>query len=521
MAALGVACGIAFAGARAGAGLLVALAGVVCFLVGVLGLYAGRARVSADAYGVHSRTLLRRRSTPWRDIADLAVHLQRGRFADIHRAVVVLRDGRRRRLPLPVSGSSGDKPGFDANLEALRALHRRYGAPESDHLPVISLRSAGRGTTGWLLACVLLLAAAGLAAWFVPVAGAEQRAWRAAAPCTAKTPAAQRAECLTTVPAVIARTEVGTGKRPSYLYFAEGSPMHRMSVSSDGAQGFRPGDHVELTVWRHQVEVVSSERFMYRAHFAGAGSVAAVAAVCVLAAGYPGAVVLMRRRGRRLPDDEVLPSALPFAGALAGTALWLVPLCYLHPTTLVSSPVAIAWGAGGVLATLFLFTWAWRATRVRAPGEARGAGRPGGSAGTGNGKELSGKELSGEQRNREGTSGGDVFLPARFLDPTDYNPNAFGTHIVFGDEPPAVVPHCGPGRFAARRIPVERLTVTGMRRVRGDDGDTVPRGWQVAELDDAGEPVRLAAAPDDLPRVIRKLGLHTSKTPYTPSEAGG
>ncbi|MGO4756137.1 PH domain-containing protein, partial [Streptomyces sp. 2MCAF27] len=100
----------------------------------------------------------------------------------------------------------------------------------------------------------------------------------------------------------------------------------------------------------------------------------------------------------------------------------------------------------------------------------------------------------------------EAFLAARFLEHTDYNPHGFGTHIVLGGGPPAVTPHPGPGRFAAKRIPVERLSVANVRRARGSDGDTVPRSWHIAELDDAGEPVRLAAAPDDLVRIIRELG---------------
>ncbi|MFF2008261.1 hypothetical protein ACFVWY_04170 [Streptomyces sp. NPDC058195] len=68
-----------------------------------------------------------------------------------------------------------------------------------------------------------------------------------------------------------------------------------------------------------------------------------------------------------------------------------------------------------------------------------------------------------------------------------------------------MTPHSGPGRFAAKPIPVERLTVRGVRRVRGGDGDLVPGGWHIAGLDDAGRTVRLAAAPADLARVIREL----------------
>ena len=95
-------------------------------------------------------------------------------------------------------------------------------------------------------------------------------------------------------------------------------------------------------------------------------------------------------------------------------------------------------------------------------------------------------------------------MSARFLEHTDHNPHGFGTHIALGAGPPAVTP--GPGRFGARRIPVERLTVRTVRRVRGGDGDTVPGDWHIAELDDGGRVVRLAAAPGDLGVVLRELG---------------
>ncbi|MET9393447.1 PH domain-containing protein [Streptomyces sp. NPDC006624] len=466
-------------------GLLVALVGLVC-------LYGAVVQVSADAYGVRSRTLLRRRSVPWSDIADLRVYVQYGRHGqEIHRVEMVLRGGRARRLPLPASVSLDDRPDFDATLDALRALHRRYGAPESHHVPVISYRTAGRGSAVPLSLCALLLAGTGLAAWFVPVAESGKQAWTSAAPCTAEAPAG---ECLTTLPAVITRTEVGSGKERSRLYFAEGRPLERLSVSQEGARGFRPGDRVELTVWRGQVREVTGEHHVWREHFSSGGEVAVIAAVCALAAGYPASLLLLRRRGRRLPDDEVLPSALPFAGALAATALWLLPLSYLHPTTLLTSPRALTWAGAGSLATLGLFTWAWRATRIRTPLEVAAA------------------------RKTPGSSQEEVFLAARFLESTDYNPNNFGTHIVLGGGPPAVTPHPGPGRFAARRIPVERLTVKDVRRLRGGDDDTVPRSWHIAELDDAGRPVHLAAAPADLARIIQALSpARTSAT--TPANA--
>ncbi|MCM2580124.1 PH domain-containing protein [Streptomyces meridianus] len=465
-------------------------AGLLLALMGITALRAVTVRVSADAYGVHVRRLLRSRSMPWSDIAGLyirLVHEWNHRSPEARRVGVVLRDGRRRLLPL-VRSWTPDDPEFDAKLDALRALHRRHGTPASDHLPVVSHRTAGRGRAGSVLLCVLLLACSGAAASFVPSVAAYKQAWASAAPCTADTPAPQRAECVTTLRAVIARTE-RPGKR-GWLYFADSRPLERLSVSQEAAREFRAGDGVELAVWRGTVMRVAGERHVWHEHVATAGSQAVVAALCLLVAGYPAATMLLRLRGRRLADDEVLPSALPFAGALAGTALWLLPFCYFHPTDPFASPAAIAWAAAGSAATLGLVVAAWRATRVRTPGEGAATGK---SAGTGK---------------------GEVFLAARFLEHTDYNPHRFGTHIVLGDGPPAVLPHSGPGRFSAKRIPVERLTLKEIRRARGSDGETVPGSWHIAELDDAGTPVRLAAAPADLTRIVGELcAAETRRTP--------
>ncbi|MFD7059825.1 PH domain-containing protein [Streptomyces sp. NPDC059906] len=484
--------------------------GLLAALVGVAFLHGVTLEVGADAYGVRYGSLLRRhRSVPWDDIADLRVHIQYGRHGEEYfRVGVLLRDGRTRRLPLPVSGSRDDRPDFDATLDALRALHRRHGNPESDHLAVISRRTAGRGAAGPLFLCLLLLAGAGLAAWFVPVTGATKEAWDSAVPCAAGTPSAERGACLTTLPAVIARTEVGRAKQPSRLYFADGRPVDRLTVSREGALGFRAGDRVELTLWRGQVRVVAAEHHVWREHFTSAGSVAVLAAALVLAAGYPGARVLMHRRGRRLPDDEVLPSALPFAGVLVVTALWLLPFCYVHPMGPPASPGPLSWAAAGSLVTLGLLVPAWRATRIRTPQVAATAT----TATTTGATETTGTVP------RE-AAGADVFLAARFLESTDYNPNRFGTHVVLGDGPPAVVPHPGPGRFAARPVPAHRLAVKGVRRPRGGDGDGVPRGWHVAEFDDAGEPVRLAAAPADLARILHALGAAGAATGATSARA--
>ncbi|MFI2431360.1 PH domain-containing protein [Streptomyces sp. NPDC018693] len=447
----------------------------------------GPLRMSGDAYGLRCRTLLRRWSVPWDDVAEVRVHLRHVRGRPSRQVGVLLQDGRRRRLPLPWSGTRDGDPDFDATVEALRALHRRHGgtpatgaaeaaeAADPGPVPVVSDRTAGRGRAGTLTLCLVLLACAAVAALFVPQATAQKRAWQAAVPCSAGAPGR---ECLISAPAVIERTDPQGHRQRSWLYFTGGRPTERLSVDEEAARAFRAGDRVEVTVWRGEVREVSSDRHVWREHFPGGGEVAVIATACALAAGYPAALLLVRRRGRRLADDEVLPSALPFAAPLVGTALWLLPLAYRHPLTVFSDPAALTWAAAGSLASLLLLTWAWHATRVRPPGPAD---------------------------QRSAPSAGPAFLPARFLESTDYNPHHFGTHIALGDGPPAVTP--GRDRFAARAIPAERLTLKEVRRVRGADGDTVSRSWHIAELDDAGQPVRLAAAPADLTRILNELRL--------------
>ncbi|MFP8904393.1 PH domain-containing protein [Streptomyces atacamensis] len=462
-------------GAWSGAALLSAL-------VGLASLRGAVARVSADSYGLRIRTLLGERSVPWPDVADLQVRLRHEgnpRVQEARRVGVVLCDGRRRLLPLPSSWSPDD-PDFDAALETLRALHRRHGSPRSAHLPVVSHHTAGHGWIGSLVLCVLLLSAAALVAESVSATAARERAWRSAVPCTSGVPAEERGECLTVLPAQVERTEARRPRKQSRLYFSGGRPMERLEVSYEAAQEFRPGDRVELTLWRGEVMEAAGERHVWREHVPTPGSTAVVAAVLALAAGWPGTRVLLRLRWRRLPDDEALPPELPFAGALAGTALWVLPLAYFHPAGPFGSPAGAVWAATGSLITLGLFARAWRATRVHPPGGAPGAGKP-----------------AGEEA--------EVFLAARFLEHTDYNPYSFGTHVVIGGGPPSVTPHSGPGRFAAKPIPVERLTLKEVRRVRGGDREAVPGDWHVAELDDAGRPVRLAAAPGDLARILREL----------------
>ncbi|WP_431981497.1 PH domain-containing protein [Streptomyces qinglanensis] len=468
-------------------------------------------QVTADADGVHLRSLLRRRHIPWRDISDFHIrrmHTDNWRVPETHRIVLVLRGRRKRLLPLPVCRSAAELPDFEAKLAALRALHRRHApatAPRTDRVPVISSRTAGRSWAGSLALCVLLLAGAGTALAFVPAAGTEKRAWEAAVPCTAATPAAARAECLTTLRAEIERTDPNRPKQRSWLYFTEGRPLERLVVSREAALDFEPGDRVELTVWRHEVRKVTGAGHVWREHFPGAGDVLMVAAGCLLAAGLPGARILMRLRGRRLPEDEVIPSALPFAGALAGTAGWLLPLCYLHPLDFLASPAVTAWTAGGSAASAGLFAWAWYASRIRRPDAATGAGTGTGTASRTGTESETAAAPAGTSAPRESAARGDVFLPARFLEHTDYNPTGFGSHVVLGDGPPAVAPHRGPGRFGVKPLPVERLTVRNVRRPRGGDGEGVPRKWHIAEIDDAGTPVHLVAAPADLARIVAEL----------------
>ncbi|MER6675757.1 hypothetical protein [Streptomyces sp. NPDC000983] len=330
---------------------------------------------------------------------------------------------------------------------------------------------------------MLFLLGAGLAAWMVPRADGHYRDWRAAVPC----PAADRWACLDVLPAVVERTEQRRKQR-GLLHFTGGRPVDRALVPREAALEFRPGDRGELTVWRGAVMKVSGSRFVWREHVAPPGDPAVVSAGPTLAAGYPAARMLIRATGRRrLAAEEVLPSALPWAAVLVGTGAWLLPLCHRHPTTLASAEAA-PWWLAGATATLAMTAWAVRATRVRRPAA---TGAP------------AAEDI-------------EAFLPARFLDATDCNPHHFGTHIAIGGgEPPAVTP--GPGRYAARTVPARRLTVREVRRARGSDGDTVPRSRHVADLDDAGTPVRPAAAPADLPRILRALGaegtLEEASTP--------
>ncbi|MFC5219924.1 hypothetical protein [Streptomyces coerulescens] len=51
-----------------------------------------------------------------------------------------------------------------------------------------------------------------------------------------------------------ARDHAGRGRHGrSWLYFPDGRPLERLSVSQEGAGRCRPGDRIHLTVWHHQL----------------------------------------------------------------------------------------------------------------------------------------------------------------------------------------------------------------------------------------------------------------------------
>ncbi|MGW1467446.1 PH domain-containing protein [Streptomyces sp. NPDC002308] len=472
----------------------------------LVGLGGAAPVVHADADGVRYRTPLRRRSVPWPDVVAVRVHRVHvnSRHQEWRRVSLLLHDGRVRNLPQPRSYRTAD-PEFDAKVRELRALRHRYGAPsEPEHLHVITKRTGGHrlfGPIAWSVP--LLVVALIVAIWAVPQSLSDARAWPTAVPCTSATPVAELRECLATVPGVISRTGADRSKRHNYVSIDAGRDTGRIYVPYETAQAYSPGDRVEVTFWRGRPRSFVGAHGSWHDYRAPAGQLLALAVALALGACYPVALAVQRVRARRLPDDEVLPSALPFAGALVVTALWLLPLCVLHPTDPLGSPATVAWSATGTAVSVGLLVLAFRAARVLSPGPL-------------------GTDGSGEADRADGAGGGDaeeVFLPARFLEATEYNPYHFGTHVVLGGgEVLAVSPHSGPGRFGVKRVPVDRLTLVRVRRVRGEDGDEVSGGWHVAELDDAGTPVRLAAAPGDLSRILRALG-HTAEAAGTGAPA--
>ncbi|MFE5143096.1 hypothetical protein ACFRDV_36535 [Streptomyces fagopyri] len=338
-----------------------------------------------------------------------------------------------------------------------------------------------------LLLCVVTVLGA---AWFA-VAGVSSeerrdREWRAATPCPAAAPVDVRADCVTTLPAVIERTmaKLDRSHRDDWLYFSGGRPVDRLNVSYDTAAAFESGDHVTLTWWRGGLMKVAGERHTANEDVPRPGDIAGGVVFCVLAGGALAVFALVRRRrdGRPVAAGEPTPPSVSgFLTPLAVAALWAVPLAGVRPGRAVALPVA----AAGLLVVLVLLARAWRDSGRTPP--------------------LGPRPLP---------EGEDVILPARFLRDRPVDPDLLGTHIALGAGPMAVLSHGGPGRFGAEEIPVGRFTVGGLRRPKRLTERGVPAHWYVAELLDAGAPVRLAAAPADLLLLVQELeraGLGVSR----------
>ncbi|MBO2445979.1 PH domain-containing protein [Actinomadura barringtoniae] len=447
----------------------------IAVLFGVLSAYVGTAKVIADEDGLRTSTLLRRRRVRWDELADLRVR-ERDTYKNgvVRQVEAVLDDGRVLRLPLPVDNRG--HADFDRQVQTLRSLLRCHRPEVPERSTKVTRRTAADRQWVPVSICLLLLLSAGLLALMVPYQERESRAWRSASACSATTPQNARKDCLDTAAGTIDRTMVDCGKHgESWLYFAGNEPLQWAGVGCEDARAFRQSDRVAVTFWHDQVVKVAGTRHTYRAQPPQPGAMAMIAAGLLLGACYPAARVLVRLRHRRRPADEVLPTTLPFLLPILGTAVWLLPLAFLRPSGTFAIPIA----AVGAVATLLLVRWAWRATAIRTPGVGAASGGP--------------------------TPGEDVYVRARFLDDTPYNPHEFGGYIVFGDGPMAVVLGPAAGRFGAKPIPAERITVRRVRRVVGGDGDAVPASWNVAELDDAGTPIRLAAAPADLQLLLQQL----------------
>ncbi|WP_405834210.1 hypothetical protein [Streptomyces sp. NBC_01176] len=338
-----------------------------------------------------------------------------------------------------------------------------------------------------LLLCVLAVAgAAGFAVVGVSSEERRDRDWRAASPCPAAAPVDVRADCVTTLPAVIERTtaKLNRSNRDDWLYFSGGRPVERLNVSYDTATAFEAGDHVTLTWWRGALMKVASERHTANEGVPRPGGIAGGVVFCVLVAGALVVLTLVRRRrdGRPVAADEpASPSVFTFLLPLGVAALWAVPLAGARPGRAVAVPVA----AVGLLVVLVLLARAWQVSGRTTPLEPRPL-----------------------------AEGEDVVLPARFLQGMPSDPGLQGSHIAVGAGPMAVLSHGGPGRFGGKEIPEGRFAVQGIRRPKRFMERTVPAHWNVAELLDSGAPVRLAAAPADLLLLVQELeraGLGVSR----------
>ncbi|MFE0177539.1 PH domain-containing protein [Streptomyces sp. NPDC059002] len=445
-----------------------------------------RRRLDADAAGLRFRSLWRWRRIEWDEIARLGVvekdHGRGGRTR--HVAAELRHGGRLVRLPLPYGTAPFDEI-FDDELARLRALHRRHtDLPPAPEFPLFGAAPAeaprARLVKARLLPlflCVMATAGAGYVA-VMGIAPEERQAreWRASVPCPAtQGPADPRRDCRTTLHGVIERTAYKYNKRgeDDWLSFTGNRPTGRLNVRVETAKAFEPGDRVALTWWRGRLMTVASKEHTAEEDVPRPGSQAAVVTLALLGGSAFALLALAgrRRRGQPVaPGDRAEPTGMTFLLPIGLTALWAVPLAGLRPDAAVAVPVGAVCGLG----TLALVIMAWRRTGPR------GAPAP--------------RALPRDE---------DVFLPARFLDDTPYNPHHLGTHIVVGKPPMAVLPHGGPGRFAAKDIPTQRLTVQGIRRPLPTED--VPSTWNVADLLDEGTHVRLAASPANLAVLVEEL----------------
>jgi hypothetical protein len=336
-----------------------------------------------------------------------------------------------------------------------------------------------------LLLCVPAVAGAACFA-VVGVSSEEQRdrEWRAATPCPAAAPVDVRADCVTTLPAVIERTEAKLNKSNSdnWLYFRGDEPWDRLNVMYDTATAFEFGDHVALIWWRGDLMKVAGNHHTANEGVPRPGGTAGSIVFGILAVGFLAVSALAGYlRGRPVTVGEPMrPSAFAFLIPLAVAALWAVPLAGVRPGRAVAVPVA----AVGVLVVLVLLARAWRVSGPTSPVQPRPLG-----------------------------PGEDIFLPVRFLQDKPLDPDLDGNHIALGAGPMSVLPHGGPGRLGGKEIPVWRFTVQGLRRPKRLTERSVPANWYVAELLYSGAQVRLAAAPADLLLLVQELERTGRRTP--------
>ncbi|MFE0103563.1 PH domain-containing protein [Streptomyces sp. NPDC059009] len=456
-------------------------------LIGVVCATYLRRRMYVGPDGLRMRTLWRWRRLGWDRIVRFgAVERRYSRGSSI-RMAAELTDGRLVPLPLPIDSTRS--AAFERDEARLQALHARHAPSTPDPaLPHFGARPEESARTRLvhtrlvplLLATVAIVPSAYVAVYGVPFEERAERTWRQAQLCPEMPgPDDVGRDCKTVATGVIARkhSELKRGSSDNWLEFVDDIPVHHLEVEYDTASPAAPGDRVTLTWWRGQLMSVSGPGYTNNEGMPEPKALSVVVTLVLPALAGATLISLARRRkhGQPVgPDASLTPTGLPFLLPLGFTWVWSVTLAAVRPADAIALPAAACCAAG----TLALTGVAWWATGRRLP-----------------------------SRPRPVPAGEDVFIKARFLDSTPYNPNLLGTHVVLGAGPMAVVPHAGPGRFGAHAIPLERLRVQGMRRPLPTE--EVSSTWYVADLQDTQDEntrVRLAAAPADLHLLIARLG---------------